>query len=323
MARKKTTMARKPYSKMRSQLWKFIEINRQLQEQKRTGRPCTKETLLKGLRYDVNERTLRRMIEVMRDELGAPIIYDRSMQTYRLLHDQWRMPNISLDEAELQAMATAIQAVRPVLPKTMSERLDMLLAKLLDALPLSRCDAVRRAQGQIEFVPAPILSKGMEWLESLYKAILDRYSVDMVYHVPSRDENTRRRFDPYYLRNVQGIWYVVGYDHLTKYWPIFKLARIRELTVSEDLYTVKPFSAAEYFKDSMGIMVGGKPQHVRIRLTGYAASTAEEYVWPDGFRCRHNGPDEVILSGQILHMAELLQWTAAFQGDAEILPEEK
>ncbi|MGC8559878.1 MAG: helix-turn-helix transcriptional regulator [Phycisphaerae bacterium] len=313
-------MARKLYSKMRSQLWKILEIDRQLREQKRTGRPCTKETLLKGLRYDINERTLRRTIEVMRDELGAPIVYDRLLQTYKLQHDDWHMPNISLDEAELQVLATAIQAVRPVLPTLMSERLDMLLAKLLDALPLSRCNAVRRAQGQIEFVPAPILSKGMEWLEPLCLAILDRYSVDMVYHVPGRDENTRRRFDPYYLRNVQGIWYAVGYDHFTKHWPIFKLARIRELKVSEDLYTVKPFSAATYFKNSLGIMVGGKPQHVRVRLTGYAASTAEEYVWPDGFTCQRNGPNEVVLSGQVLHLAELLQWTASFQGDAEILP---
>ena len=143
----------------------------------------------------------------------------------------------------------------------------------------------------------------------------------MTYYVQTKEQETQRRFDPYYLRNYQGAWYVAGYDHLTRHWPILKLARIRALSVSDEIYDVRPFSAAEYFKNSLGIMVGGDAQPVRIRLTGYAASTADERIWPPGFTYKATGPGEGILSGELANMTDLLQWVSAFQCDAEILSE--
>ncbi len=314
-------MARKTYSKFRSRLWKVVEIDRQLRQQLRQGRLCTVRSLTEKLELD--ERTLRRLIELMRDDLGAPIQYDRSQQTYKYTRANWLVPNVQLDEAELQALATAVRAIQPVLPVSMSQRLDNLLAKLLDALPVDQRDEVRRAQGQVQFVPAPFLSKGADWFEPLHRAIAARLTVDMTYYVPARNEETRRLFDPYYLRNVQGAWYVVGYDHSTKRWPIFKLARIRALSVSEDSYQPQKFSAAEYFKNSLGIMVGGDSRPVQIRLTGYAASTAEEQVWPPGFTYQPTGPGEGILSGQVTNLIDLIPWVESFQGDAEILPDQR
>ncbi len=315
-------MGRKPYSKFRSRLWKIVEIDHQLREQIRCGRPCTKQSLLDGLRAEIDERTLRRLIELMRDDLGAPIEYDRAERTYKYTHPNWVVPNVHLDEHEMRALATAVQAIRPVLPESIAQRLGSLLAKLLDALPESQRDEIRRAQGQVEFVPAPVLSKGADWFERLHQAIARRFSVDMTYYVPGKDQETQRRFDPYYLRNYQGAWYVVGYDHLTEHWPIFKLARIRALTVSEDPYSPRRFNAAEYFRDSLGIMVGGEPQPVRVRLTGYAASIANEQVWPPGFTYKAVGPEEGILSGKVTNLIDLIPWIASFQGDAEILPKQ-
>ena len=127
-------MARKTYSKFRSRLWKVVEIDRQLRQQLRQGRLCTVRSLTEKLELD--ERTLRRLIELMRDDLGAPIQYDRSQQTYKYTRANWLVPNVQLDEAELQALATAVRAIQPVLPVSMSQRLDNLLAKLLDALPV-------------------------------------------------------------------------------------------------------------------------------------------------------------------------------------------
>ena len=103
-------MARKPYSKFRSRLWKLVEIDRQLREQLQRGRPCTTKSLLEALGDGTDERTLRRLIELMRIDLGAPIEYDRSQHTYKYTHPNWIVPNVHLDEAQMQALATAVQA---------------------------------------------------------------------------------------------------------------------------------------------------------------------------------------------------------------------
>lgn len=125
-------------------------------------------------------------------------------------------------------------------------------------------------------------------------------------------------FDPYYLRHVQGAWYVVGFDHLTGRWPVFKLARIRSLIISKDTCKPQEFSATHYFKGSLGIMVGD-PAPVKIKLIGYAAMTADEQIWPEGFSYQSTGRCEGILSGRISDIADLFAWVASFQGDAEMM----
>lgn len=298
----------------------MLKIDEQLRAQWEHKTPCTVKTLTDAL--EVNERTVRRLIEMLRDELDAPIEYDRGEQTYKYTNLTWAVPNVRMDEAQMQVLATAVQAIRPVLPASMSMRLDKLLASLLDALPVSSRKNIRRTQGQVEFVPAPVMARGAEWFELLHDAIFRQRSVDMTYYLPARDAETQRRFDPYYLRNVQGAWYVIGYDHTVKHWPILKLARIRTLTLSDTFYEKQKFSATEYFKNSLGIMVDGKTQPVRIRLTGYAVITADEQIWPSGFTYQRKSPQEGILSGRVTSMGDLIPWVASFQGDAEILPEE-
>lgn len=312
-------MARRSYSKFRSRMWKLVEIDHQLRMQARQGRPCTKQTLLEVL--EVDERTLRRLIELMRDDLGAPIEFDRNLQSYKYSHPNWICPSVHLQQEDMDVLAMAVQAIRPVLPEPFSQRLDNLLAVLLDALPEARRDELRQTQGQVEFVPVAVRSKGDQWFEPLRRAIAGRTSVAMTYYVLSRQEATQRIFDPYYLRYYLGAWYSVGYDHRTKNWPVFNLARIRALAETGEPYKVRAFSAARYFNGSLGVMVGGKPQRVRVRLTGYAAATSDERIWPPGFSYRATGPKEGILSGQVTNMVELMQWVASCQGDAEILPE--
>lgn|GEM_PF-6083785 len=177
-----------------------MEIDRQLQSQQKRGIPCTVRSLTGALGLD--ERTIRRLISVLRDDLNAPIVYDRIDQTYKYTHSNWAVPNVRLDEPQIQALATAVQAVRPLLPTSMSERLNTLLKSLLDALPETTRDNIRRTQGQVEFVPAPIVAKGAQWFEPLHDAISRQLSVDMTYYLPARNAESRRRFDPYYLRNV-------------------------------------------------------------------------------------------------------------------------
>ena len=73
-----------------------MEIDRQLRQQWHRGRPCTKESLLAELK-DIDERTLRRLIELMRDDLHAPIEYDRALQTHKYTNLTFVVPNVQLD----------------------------------------------------------------------------------------------------------------------------------------------------------------------------------------------------------------------------------
>jgi len=309
MAKKKRT-----FSKFRGKWRAFSEIDRQT----RRGRACTCRSLARDL--EVDPRTVRRYIAFMRDEMDAPIEYDPIDQTYKLTDQTWTMPNVHLSEAELVALAMAARSIAPALPAPFIQTLDGLIAKLLDALPQARREELRLLQEHIDFVPAPVNSKGQEWVGPLVEAIRDERVVEMIYYALSKGKESRRRVDPYHLRFFAGAWYLIGYDHQTKHFPVFNLARLSELKITDDNYRRKDFSAAEYFRHAVGVTVGGSPRPVKIMLSGRAAKTASERIWPDGFTYTSQALGKGVLSGQTVHLEDLLSWLASIGGDAEILP---
>jgi hypothetical protein len=70
-------------------------------------------------------------------------------------------------------------------------------------------------------------------------------------------------------------------------------------------------------------MVGGKPQTVRIRLTGWAADTADERVWPEGFRYTPQTDGSGLLVGKVGMLDDLRPWIASLGGAAALLEGEK
>jgi predicted DNA-binding transcriptional regulator YafY len=305
---------RQGFSKFRGKLWALCRIERQI----RRGRNCTARTLAADL--EVDPRTIRRYIALMKKELGAPIEWNPIEERYEFTESTWRMPNVHLSDQELVALVVAARSMAAIAPAPIGGSLDGLLAKLLDQLPEDLRDEMARVGERVDFVPSPTPSKGQEWVGPLMDAVRERFTVEMEYFAAGRNAQTARKVDPYHLRFYAGTWYLIGFDHLTKYIPVFNLARIRGLRVTEDEFRAKPFSVAEYFKHAFGITAGGTPRLIRIRLTGRAARTVGERVWPEGFAFVSHG-ETGILSGQVGKLDDVLQWVASLDGEATLLAE--
>jgi proteasome accessory factor C len=229
------------------------------------------------------------------------------------------MPNVHLSDEELTALAVGTRSLSAVMPKPFTKSLDGLLTKLLDVLPESRREEIRLLRESIDIVPTAIASKGVQWVEPLMRAMRDELSVEINYYVLYKRKAGRRRVDPYHLRFFAGTWYLVGYDHSIKRLPIFNLARIRELNPTERSFRRKPFSASDYFRDAIGITVGGRSRRVRIRLTGRVAETAGERVWPDGFKYFPSNDGTGVIEGHTGKLDDLLAWIASTGGEASVL----
>ena len=305
-------MAKQGFSKFRSRLWAFVEIERQI----RRGRACTGPSLAHDL--EVDPRTIRRYIQFMQNELGAPIEYDPIEQTYRFAHGSWTMPNVHLSDRELTALAVGLRSLAEVMPLPFIKPLEGLFAKLIDALPANHREEIQRLKERVDIVPVAIASKGSEWVEPLMQAMRDETSVEIDYYILGKRKAGKRRVDPYHLRFFAGAWYLIGYDHQTTYFPVFNLARVRSFQMTEHSFRRRAFSASEYFQDAVGITVGGAAKVVTIVLSGRAADTVSERVWPKGFTYVANKDGTVTLTGKIGKLDDLLAWVAAAGGDAVI-----
>lgn len=83
---------------------------------------------------EVGTRTIKREIAFLRDELNAPLIFDRQRRGYRYLNPGWNFPFIQMTEGEMLAFFIAEHALRHT-GHTEAAQLKNTLAKLAAWLP--------------------------------------------------------------------------------------------------------------------------------------------------------------------------------------------
>lgn len=75
-----------------------------------------------------------------------------------------------------------------------------------------------------------------ETLATIREAIADRRQIEIDYYAYNRDEVTARRVDPYRVTSDQGQWYLLAHCHRAEGERLFRVDRIRALTVADDTF---------------------------------------------------------------------------------------
>lgn len=106
-------------------------------------------------------------------------------------------------------------------------------------------EALERAIPRLETALGPdVLSRvrlelaGVEGLAAVREAITSRRRLHLVYHAHSRDETTERDVDPWALFLSGGWWYLLGWCHRVQDERVFRVDRMRQVTVLEAAATV-------------------------------------------------------------------------------------
>jgi len=114
--------------------------------------------------------------------------------------------------------------------------------------------------------------KGLNWVQHIVNAMIEKKAIRIEYKKNIREKAKRKILSPYILKKYESKWYLVAYDHLSKYNPktnVFALCKIEDFSISDvnfidDAY----FSAKDYFKYSIGIWHyhNVKPAKVKIQV---------------------------------------------------------
>ena len=97
---------------------------------------------------------------------------------------------------------------------------------------------------------------GLDHFDGLFKAIVGRQVLKIRYS-PSFGKEEDRIFHPYYLKQYNCRWFLLGFDVKAQSIRNFALDRIKEFSVMDDIEYI-PYSAGgfeEYFKDVVGVTV--------------------------------------------------------------------
>ncbi len=216
----------------------------------------------------ISVRSLHRYIEGL-DEIGIPVYSERGPNGGFSLVRGYKLPPLIFTAEEAVVVALGATLVQEMWGALYREAGISALAKLETLLPEAQRQEVAWARRSL--IAAGIRRNGTEilapHLELLRQAMHDHRRVNMSYKGTQRSEALARTVDPYAIMYRWGWWYLVGYCHRRAGMRLFRLDRMKELTLLETTFTPKADFDARTFA---GQEFTGQPQ-IEVRLLFHPA----------------------------------------------------
>src|SRR4051812_30380800 len=174
-------------------------------------------------------KTAQRDVEFMRDRMELPIEYDAAHRGYHYTQEVGAFPSLQITEGELVALLVAEKALQQYRGTNFEKPIVSAFKKLASQLPDTISFSIAEWEQTISFrtTAEPILN--LETFDRLAKATARHRQIEFDYRKPGQQKTEPRVVDPYHLANINGEWFLFGFDHARNDIRTFVPARMSSL----------------------------------------------------------------------------------------------
>jgi predicted DNA-binding transcriptional regulator YafY len=273
---------------------------------------------------EVSRKSIYRDIEFMRDRLELPVEFDSVRSGFYYTEEVNAFPTVQITEGELLALVVAEKALQQYRGTSFEKPLLSAVKKMGQCLPDTISLSLTDAQDAISFRTRvePILD--LEIFDTLARATTGHQQLQLTYRKPGQAQAEPRLVDPYHLANINGEWFLFGYDHLRKDIRTFVPARIKEVRKTGRTFArPQGFSLERRLRDSFGVHSGDGRYQVVLVFYKDVADYIREKKWHDSQQLRELPKGAVELRLQLSSLTEVERWVLSWGGHAKVVkPEE-
>jgi len=199
----------------------------------------------------ISKRTIQLDIQNMRSEkLGynAPIIVtDKKYYSYE--DKNYSITNSPLTQQDLGTLNEVLEILKQFKGFGYFQELTEMVTKLEDKLYKQQ----HKGKSYIDFEKNELL-KGLNHIESLHKAIINKKILEITYQSFKAKEAQTFLFHPYLLKEYRNRWFLFGAAHKNKATMILALDRIENFIENkQQKYHKATFDINNYFDDVIGV----------------------------------------------------------------------
>lgn len=206
-----------------------------------------------GKDTNISKRAIQLDIQTMRsDKLGynAPIeVYEKKF--YRYTTHNFSITDIPLTDMDLDILTESMEMLRQFKDMSLFSELNGVIQKLEDKI-------FRESKNQSPIIH---LDKnedllGLEYLDTIYQAILKKMVLIINYQSFKARKATPLIFSAFILKEFNNRWFVVGRKEDGRSIMTLALDRITDITFDLDsTYILEDFNPDKYYKDTIGVTV--------------------------------------------------------------------
>ena len=273
-------------------------------------------------RLEVAERTILRDIEMARDRLGMPLVFDAKRRGFTYSDPTYRLSFTALTKSELMALQTAQLALEPFrgVPdrSNLTRATNKVTLGLVDSPPgmADNLGPSRSFRFSMESQIDP------DRFIAIIEAINGQQRIAIRYYSASRDTEADRDVDPYHLVSIDGRWFLIAFCHQRDEVRMFAPSRIRSWTW--DGRTFDPprlFCVENYLARSFAMLRGGGDDlyQVRLRFRGEAVRYVREQTWHPSQVAEPSTDGGLELRLELSHLREVERWVLSWGADCLVL----
>jgi len=275
---------------------------------------------------EVTPKTVQRDISFMQRHLGLPIAYDSRRHGYFYERPVADFPLLKISVEDLVALFLARKAIEPL----QGSPLEGVLRSSFQRLSQSLQGTVSFRWTEIDEIfsvkDSGVVPGDVRHFEKVSRAVLECRELRFEYRKIDSDSWELRGLQPYHLAEVDGGWYLIGYDADRRGRRTFAMQRMRSLRVLKSRF-LRPadFSLAEHLGESFGVWrrdgERGTNARIRLRFDGWAARLVSERRWHPSQEIRWLGKREESLemSLELSGFEEISRWILSWGSQVEVL----
>lgn len=306
-------------------------VERKRDDIRRTTRIIQIDELLRGgsfvkmddltFRFGVDRRTIERDFEHLRNDLDAPLEYDRTRRMYHYTDPTFSVPNVVLTEGELFTVSTMLPLMEQYKNTPLENSFKNIMRKIVSFLPDTVTVDSSFLNRDISFIsdPLPKIDGGV--FNSIFKAIRSRTVVSFGYRSRGSKTFKTRTFDAYHILCQNGNWYVIGFDHGADDIRVYSLSRIRDIVFDGDGFTVtKDFDVRNHVDLDFGIWNNtGQSERYEILFSPETGNYVLEREWHKDQRVEQKEDGSVLLEFTSNQRQMVFAWVMSFGNAATVL----
>ena len=233
---------------------------------------------------EVSPATLKRDLDYLKDQLGAPIEYDRFLNGYRFGQEyrgqKHELPGLWFSERELYSLLMAHQLLSELDSEgVISRHLQPLLDRIHQMLGTGEADA-KALLKRVKIIGSAKRPVSSQFFELIGEALLKRRRIHMRYLTRGRGAVGERDVSPQRLVHYRNTWYVDACCHTREKMLRFALDAIETAEALETRAKEVPLKQVQAEMDGgYGIYAGAKRQSATLRVSAQAAQWVSREEW--------------------------------------------
>ncbi|MCE2660516.1 MAG: WYL domain-containing protein [Rubrivivax sp.] len=236
---------------------------------------------------EVSPATLKRDLDYLKDQLGAPIVYDRFLNGYKFGGEyrgqKHQLPGLWFSEQELFSLLMAHQLLTELdADGVISRHLQPLLARIHQMLGTSEAET-KALLKRVKIIGAAKRPVPSQCFERVGDALLKRRRLHLRYLTRGRGEVSERDVSPQRLVHYRNTWYLDAWCHTREKLLRFALDAVERAEALDGRAKDVPLKQLESEMDGgYGIYAGAVPSWVTLAFSPQAAQWVSREQWhPD------------------------------------------